>query len=62
MFIHTSETGSLDKVVLEALACGCPVSTTNPALKFMESEGPEYVQKNHSLQGLIPRILEILHG
>lgn len=29
VFVHTSETGSLDKVVLEALACGCPVVTTN---------------------------------
>lgn len=27
--IHTSETGSLDKVVLEALACGLPVVTTS---------------------------------
>ncbi|OGG40610.1 hypothetical protein A2118_02030 [Candidatus Kaiserbacteria bacterium GWA2_50_9] len=32
IFVHTSETGSLDKVVLEALACGLPVITTNPAL------------------------------
>lgn len=30
-FVHTSETGSLDKVVLEALACGCPVITTSAA-------------------------------
>lgn len=60
--IHTSETGSLDKVVLEALACGCPVDTTDPALKFLESEGPGYVKEHHSLQSLIPRILEVLHG
>ena len=32
MFIHTSETGSLDKVVLEALACGLPVITTSTIL------------------------------
>jgi glycosyltransferase involved in cell wall biosynthesis len=30
--VHTSETGSLDKVVLEALACGTPVITTSHAL------------------------------
>ncbi len=60
--IHTSETGSLDKVVLEALACGCPVRTNDPALKFMESKGPEYVQKEHSLPTLITRILGVLHG
>ena len=34
--LHTSETGSLDKVVLEALACGCPVKTNDPALKHLE--------------------------
>lgn len=30
--VHASETGSLDKVVLEALACGLPVITTSVAL------------------------------
>jgi glycosyltransferase involved in cell wall biosynthesis len=30
VFVHVSETGSLDKVTLEALACGLPVITTNP--------------------------------
>jgi glycosyltransferase involved in cell wall biosynthesis len=29
VFVHVSETGSLDKVILEALACGLPVITTN---------------------------------
>jgi len=33
--IHTSETGSLDKVVLEALACGLPVISTNEAFSNM---------------------------
>lgn len=32
LLIHTSKTGSLDKVVLEALACGLPVRTYDPAL------------------------------
>ncbi len=31
--IHLSETGSLDKVVIEAMATGCPVFSTNPATK-----------------------------
>ncbi len=55
--IHTSETGSLDKVVLEALACGLPVRTNDPALKSLEHEGPQYVREQHSLQRLIPAIL-----
>lgn len=62
LFYHTSETGSLDKVVLEAIACGCPVKTLDPALKFMESKGPEYVREEHSLSALIPRILKVLNG
>lgn len=31
--IHLSKTGSLDKVVIEAMAAGCPVLSTNPATK-----------------------------
>jgi len=31
LLLHLSATGSLDKVVLEALAAGCPVLSTNPA-------------------------------
>jgi glycosyltransferase involved in cell wall biosynthesis len=33
--IHLSGTGSLDKVVIEAMAAGCPVLSTNPATKEM---------------------------
>lgn len=55
--IHTSETGSLDKVVLEALSCGLPVRTNNPALKELENVSPTYIREHHSLQYLIPAIL-----
>lgn len=51
LLIHTSETGSLDKVLLEALACGTPIHT-------------EYeVYKTHtpqSYQVLIPKILSLI--
>ena len=59
--IHTSETGSLDKVVLEALACGLPFVTNDPALKPLETEGPQYVREHHSLGLLIPAILKAMH-
>lgn len=36
-FIHTSETGSLDKVVLEAAACDCNVITT---VEWMQTHAP----------------------
>ncbi len=32
VLVHTSETGSVDKVVLEALACGLPVVSTSTSL------------------------------
>jgi glycosyltransferase involved in cell wall biosynthesis len=35
VFLNLSETGSLDKAVLEALAAGIPVVTSNPAFKTM---------------------------
>jgi glycosyltransferase involved in cell wall biosynthesis len=57
LLIHTSKTGSLDKVVLEALACGLPVHTHDPALKEIENATPAYVRVHHSLQRLIPAIL-----
>ena len=55
--IHTSETGSLDKVVLEAAACGCPVDSTDPAISGLPLS-PSYIREHHSLQNLIPRIIE----
>ncbi len=60
-FIHTSETGSLDKVVLEAVACGCPVHTRDANLKDLplDPPSPEYVREHHSLQKLIPKILAL---
>lgn len=58
--IHTSETGSLDKVVLEALACGLKIRTNDPALKMLEHEGPHYVQEHHSLRYLVPAILDAM--
>jgi glycosyltransferase involved in cell wall biosynthesis len=58
LLIHTSETGSLDKVVLEALACGLPIRTNDPALKRLEGASPAYIREHHSLARLIPAILD----
>lgn len=60
LLFHRSQTGSLDKVVLEALACGLPVHTHDPALKSIENEGPAYVREHHSLMKLISAILKLL--
>lgn len=40
LHLNLSQTGSLDKTVLEALACGCPVLTTNPPFKSLLREWP----------------------
>lgn len=52
IFINLSETGSLDKVVLEAMACGAIVITSNEAFRsivpselFLDSTEPTYITK-----------------
>ena len=62
LFLHTSETGSLDKIILEAVACGCPVTTRDPALKYLETADPTYVREQHSLHRLIPAIVGAIQG
>jgi len=59
LLIHRSETGSLDKVVLEAAACGLPVDSADPALGRLPLS-PQYVREHHSLKNLIPAILKAL--
>jgi len=74
VFINLSDTGSLDKAVLEALSMNVPVYTTNEA--FLNTNFPvfqsmeealkskentrDYILKDHSLKKLISRIVDIL--
>lgn len=44
--IHLSQTNSVDKVVLESLACNCPVLTTSPAFTELLAEHPELILKS----------------
>lgn len=60
LLLHASETGSLDKVILEALACGLPILTNDPALKSLETASVDYIREHHSLSQLIPAILTTL--
>lgn len=51
IFLHTSETGSMDKSVLEALACGVPVLSSSEAFEtilspeglFLSTKNPEEI-------------------
>jgi glycosyltransferase involved in cell wall biosynthesis len=61
LFINKSSTGSMDKAVLEALACGTKIETTNEAYaKMPDNDGREWVIENHSLSKLIPKIVSVL--
>lgn len=55
VFLHTSETGSVDKVVLEALASGLPVVSTSEAFEHMP--GVKYVYPG-DIDGLVRAIVE----
>jgi glycosyltransferase involved in cell wall biosynthesis len=57
VLIHRSETGSLDKVVLEAASCGMVVDSTDQAISKL-SLSREYVVKHHALPDLIKKILQ----
>jgi glycosyltransferase involved in cell wall biosynthesis len=43
LHLNVSATNSLDKTVLEALAAGCPVLTSNPAFRALLKDYPEFI-------------------
>lgn len=59
LHLNLSETGSMDKTVMEALACGCPVLTTNIAIREAVSEYPEMFSDSSNPQDLARSILHI---
>lgn len=63
LLLNVSRTGSLDKVILEALACGCPVFTNNPAARQTLDAYPELSPTAddpavlaHQLAALLPKL------
>jgi len=58
LFIHTSETGSVDKVVLEAMACEVPVLTSSEAFSFLPDE---YKFKKGDVKWLAKKIEIFMH-
>ncbi|MGH7141438.1 MAG: glycosyltransferase family 4 protein [Minisyncoccia bacterium] len=59
LLVHRSATGSLDKVVLEAAACGLPVDSSDSAILRLPLS-PAYVEAHHSLARLVPRLIAFL--
>ena len=59
LHISLSETGSMDKTVLEALACGCPVLAKGEAYSELLADHPEFLVKREDPEGLARRVLDL---
>lgn len=61
VFLHLnlSETGSMDKTVMEALAARTPVLTSNPALRSVLADYPWMLIESDDVDAISERILEI---
>jgi glycosyltransferase involved in cell wall biosynthesis len=62
LFINTSQTGSLDKAILEAMACGLPILSSNEALiDVIDEFKDKLIFPSKDLSGLIDRIKMIYY-
>jgi glycosyltransferase involved in cell wall biosynthesis len=63
-FIHLnlSMTGSMDKTIMESLACGCPVVTTNEALQKTLINFPEFISADNNLEKIVEKIKYIYNN
>jgi glycosyltransferase involved in cell wall biosynthesis len=57
--LNVSQTGSMDKTVLEALACGCPVMTSNPAFSELLQDHQEFRLDDTAPENLAQRVLAL---
>ncbi|MCX6781441.1 MAG: glycosyltransferase, partial [Candidatus Magasanikbacteria bacterium] len=62
LFVNTSLTGSLDKAMLEAMACGVPVLTCNEAMEeVLGKEASNFMFEKKDFHGLAGKITELLN-
>lgn len=60
LFVNMSHTGSLDKAILESMACGLPILTCNEALKDVLGDyKSRLIFKRGDTSGLVEKILSI---
>ncbi len=59
LHLNLSETGSMDKTVMEALACGCPVLTSNIAFKEALAAEPRMLAESAAPAALAQRIIDL---
>ena len=62
LHLNVSETGSMDKTVMEALACGCPVLTSNEAFFSELADWPQMLMRDPTSEGLAERVAAVLDG
>jgi glycosyltransferase involved in cell wall biosynthesis len=58
-FVHLSlsKTGSMDKALMESLACGCPVLTSNEGLRDVLSQHPDMLLTNTNPATIAARVV-----
>jgi glycosyltransferase involved in cell wall biosynthesis len=59
VFVNMSETGSLDKAILEALSCGVPVVSSNISFKALIDENMYHADTTNELVQKIENIFEL---
>jgi glycosyltransferase involved in cell wall biosynthesis len=59
LLLNLSSTGSMDKVVLEALASGCPVLTSNEAFKELLATFPQMYLSNTTPESVAKALIEL---
>jgi glycosyltransferase involved in cell wall biosynthesis len=59
LHINVSETGSMDKTVMEALASGCPVLTSNPAFFELLKDFPEFLIEDDRPEAIAEKVRHI---
>ncbi|OGS34444.1 MAG: hypothetical protein A2293_15260 [Elusimicrobia bacterium RIFOXYB2_FULL_49_7] len=59
VFLHlnVSKTGSMDKTVLESLACGCPVLTSNEAFFDFFKQYPDFIITNDQPAAIAEQVI-----
>ncbi len=59
LHINVSETGSMDKTVMEALASGCPVLTSNAAFFELLKDYPEFLIDDDRPEAIAEKVQDI---
>lgn len=56
LHLNVSETGSMDKDVIEALSCGCPVLTSNPAHRALLTGHPDFIIRDERPEAIAAQV------